>query len=468
MITIAITGGIGSGKSCVAGFLREAGVPVYDSDSRTKSLYDEVPGLVSRLEASLGTSLTGPDGRLDRAKLASVIFTDTEAMRKTEEVVLPAVREDFLRWRSRQDSATVALESATVLEKRLFDGLFDKVIIVDAPEDLRIRRVAERSSLSPEETARRIRSQHFDLSRADFVILNDSTLESLRERTEEAIRKISYNMDQRLKRIYDAAEYVAKAAGGRTPEVGIILGSGLGSLAEKIEDPLAVPYKDIPGFPASTAIGHKGNFIFGRLAGKDVVAMQGRIHYYEGYPMDSVVLPVRVMIKLGIKYLFVSNAAGATNYHYQVGDLMIIKDHINLLPNPLIGPNLDEFGPRFPDMTRPYDPALIRLAKKKASKLGIHLQEGVYVACTGPSYETPAEYKFFRTIGADVVGMSTVPEVIVARHSDIPVFGMSVVTDVAHDDYSDDYVTDGDAIVAAADAAADKMSLLFTNILKSL
>ena len=196
--------------------------------------------------------------------------------------------------------------------------------------------------------------------------------------------------------------------------------------------------------------------------------MQGRIHFYEGYGMDMVVLPIRVMLMAGIKYLFVSNAAGGTNLGFHVGDLMIIKDHINLLPNPLIGPNIDEIGPRFPDMTRPYDPALIRMAEEIAAQKGIVLQKGVYVAISGPSYETPAEYRYFRSIGADAVGMSTTPEVIVARHSSIPVFGMSVITDVAHATDDEDYVTDGEAIVKAADAAADKMTTLIKEMLVRL
>ncbi|MBO4624852.1 MAG: purine-nucleoside phosphorylase [Bacteroidales bacterium] len=255
---------------------------------------------------------------------------------------------------------------------------------------------------------------------------------------------------------------------GKKPVVGIVLGSGLGKLADKIENPITIPYQKLPGFPISTAIGHKGNYIVGELGGKRIIAMQGRIHYYEGYGMNQVVLPIRVMIRLGIQYLFVSNAAGGTNLGFNVGDLMVIKDHINLLPNPLIGPNMDEFGPRFPDMTRPYDPALIRLADEVAAEEGIPLQKGVYVACTGPCYETPAEYRYFRTIGADAVGMSTTPEVIVARHSSIPVFGISVITDVAHDTDNEDYVTDGEAIVEAANAAADKMNRLFTRMISRL
>lgn len=265
-----------------------------------------------------------------------------------------------------------------------------------------------------------------------------------------------------------AADYVAAKLDGRKPYVGIVLGSGLGKLAEKIENKIVIPYKEIPGFPVSTAVGHKGNFIAGELGGRFVLAMQGRFHYYEGYPMELVTLPIRVMKVLGIGYLFVSNAAGGVNYDFKVGDLMVITDHINHLPNPLVGPNMEEFGPRFPDMTRPYDNMLRAKAFEIAQQQGINLKQGVYFAGTGPSYETPAEYKYFRLIGADAVGMSTIPEVIVARHSSIPVFGMSVITNEAHDDYAEDYVNDGDDVVEAADAAADKMTALFTEIIRTL
>ena len=265
-----------------------------------------------------------------------------------------------------------------------------------------------------------------------------------------------------------ANEYIQQILDGRKPVVGIVLGSGLGRLADEIEDPLVIPYGRIPGFPISTAIGHKGQFIVGKLAGKMVVAMQGRIHYYEGYGMNLVTLPIRIMKLMGIQYLFVSNAAGGTNLGSHVGDLMIIRDHINLMPNPLIGPNLDEFGPRFPDMTRPYDPKLIQMAEEIAAQQGLTLQKGVYIACSGPCYETPAEYRYFRAIGGDAVGMSTVPEVIVARHSSIPVFGVSVITDVANDTDDEEYVTDGEAIVQAANAAADKMIILFKEMILRL
>ena len=275
-------------------------------------------------------------------------------------------------------------------------------------------------------------------------------------------------MDPRIERIEGAIRNVREKLQGRKPQAGIVLGSGLGRLADSIQDQLVIPYRDIPGFPVSTATGHKGNFIIGTLGGKTVMAMQGRIHFYEGYGMESVVLPIRVMIGMGIRNLFVSNAAGGINFNLHIGDLMIIKDHINLLPNPLIGPNLDSEGPRFPDMTRPYDPSLIKLAEDLAAQMGIEVKKGVYIGDTGPSYETPAEYKFYRTIGADAVGMSTVPEVIVARHAGIPVFGISVITNEAHDDYDEHYENDGEDVVKAANSAADKMTSLFRKIIENI
>lgn len=277
-------------------------------------------------------------------------------------------------------------------------------------------------------------------------------------------------MDPRSERIHNAASFVKEILDekGLSPTVGIVLGSGLGRLVDDIKDPVTIPYKTIPGFPVSTAIGHKGNFIVGELGGKTVIAMQGRLHYYEGYDMDTVTLPIRVMKVIGIEYLFVSNAAGGVNTSFSIGDLMVITDHINQIPNPLIGPNLDEFGPRFPDMTRPYDHRLIALADEVAAELGIQLRKGVYLACTGPTYETPHEYKYMRIVGADAVGMSTTPEVIVARHADIPVFGVSVITDVAHEDEDSDYVTDGEEIVRQADAAATRMIALFKGIISRI
>ena len=275
-------------------------------------------------------------------------------------------------------------------------------------------------------------------------------------------------MDERLIAINSAVDYVKSIIGETKPTVGIILGSGLGKLADTIENPTIIKYIDIPYFPKSTVMGHKGNFIVGTLGGKTVIAMQGRFHYYQGYTMDLVTLPVRVMVKLGISYLFVSNAAGGVNFDFKVGDLMVIRDHINKLPNPLIGENLDEFGPRFPDMTRPYEPKLIKMADEIAAENNIKLQHGVYLAGTGPSYETPSEYKYFRMIGGDAIGMSTIPEVIVARHSSVPVFGVSVITNEAHDDYAEDFVNDGDDVVRAANEAASRMILLFTQLIERL
>ena len=251
------------------------------------------------------------------------------------------------------------------------------------------------------------------------------------------------------------------------PLVGIVLGSGLGKLADAIEDPVVIPYTEIPHFAQSTAMGHKGNLIFGHLGGKTVVAMQGRFHYYEGYTMQQVTFPIRVMALLGVEYLFVSNAAGGVNREYKVGDLMLIRDHINMMPNPLIGPNMEEFGPRFPDMTRPYDLDLIRKAESHAAHLGIALRKGVYFGGTGPTYETPAEYAFFGNAGGDAVGMSTVPEVIVARHCNIRTFGVSVITNEAHD-FADDFVNDGQDVIIAADRAADRLCTLFAKLIEGL
>ena len=275
-------------------------------------------------------------------------------------------------------------------------------------------------------------------------------------------------MDSSVQRIREAARFIQEKTGGEAPEIGIVLGSGLGKLGDVIEAEAVIPYAEIPHFAQSTAIGHKGNFIVGNLAGKRVCAMQGRFHYYEGYPMEQVTLPIRVMAALGIRYLFVSNAAGGLNQTFSVGDLMIIRDHINLLPNPLIGPNLAEFGERFPDMTAAYDLDLIAKAEKVAKKARIPVKKGVYLGNTGPSYETPAEVRFYRAIGADAVGMSTVPEVLVARHCGIPVFGMSVITNVSNIDNTSTVFNDGDDVVRAADAAADRMCKIFRKLIESL
>ncbi|MBL7931274.1 MAG: purine-nucleoside phosphorylase [Bacteroidia bacterium] len=215
------------------------------------------------------------------------------------------------------------------------------------------------------------------------------------------------------------------------PSVGIILGTGLGGLVKEISVEFTIPYGEIPHFPVSTVSGHQGKLILGELGGKKVIAMQGRFHFYEGYTMEQIGFPVRIMKALGVKSLFVSNACGGMNPDFEVGEIMFINDHINLFPtNPLIGKNYDELGPRFPDMGATYNKQYIQLAKKIASEHNIKTSEGVYAGLTGPCFETPAEYRYLRRIGADVVGMSTVPEVIVARHSGMEVFGISIVTDL--------------------------------------
>ena len=264
----------------------------------------------------------------------------------------------------------------------------------------------------------------------------------------------------------EAAEYLRPFIPQNT-KCAITLGSGLGELGNSIVASAIIPYTDIPHFPKSTAIGHKGNLIVGTLDGSPVIAMQGRFHYYEGYTMDQVTFHVRVFKLLGIEFLFVSNAAGGVSRGYKVGDLMIIGDHINLLPNPLIGPNMAEFGVRFSDMTRAYDRELIKKAEQIGKDLDIPMHKGVYVGWTGPSYETPAEYKYLNIIGGDAIGMSTVPEVIVARHCDIRVFGMSVITNEGYH-FEDDFVNDGDDVIKQANAAAGKMGKIFMTLIKSL
>ncbi len=275
-------------------------------------------------------------------------------------------------------------------------------------------------------------------------------------------------MDPRIERINSATAYILTKTGGRKPVAGIICGSGLGNLVDRITDSTVVPYTEIPGFPVSTVIGHKGNFIIGNLGGKCVVAMQGRFHYYEGYTMDVLTTPVRVMKKLGVEYLFVSNAAGALNPAFEVGDTVIIRDHINLLPNPLIGANMDEFGPRFPDMTCAYDRELQDKAVEIAESMGHKLHRGIYVGGSGPSYETPAEVRYFRQIGGDLVGMSTVPEVIVARHCGIRVFGISVVTNVSNTENIERNLNDGEDVVMQANKTAQWLSGLIEKMVESL
>lgn len=219
-----------------------------------------------------------------------------------------------------------------------------------------------------------------------------------------------------------------------SPQTAIILGTGLGQLASEITDKYEFPYNEIPNFPVSTVEGHAGKLIFGKLGGKDIMAMEGRFHYYEGYDMKEVTFPQRVMFELGIETLFVSNASGGMNPEFQIGDLMIITDHINFFPeHPLRGKNFPT-GPRFPDMHEPYDLKLVALADSIAAEKGIRVMHGVYVGVSGPTFETPSEYKMYHRLGGDAVGMSTVPEVIVARHCGIKVFGMSIITDLGLED----------------------------------
>ena len=232
-----------------------------------------------------------------------------------------------------------------------------------------------------------------------------------------------------LKQIKETANFIRERL-NEEPKIGIILGSGLGKLTDDIKITNSIPYEDIPGFPLSTVEGHSGKLIFGTMGDKAVVAMQGRFHFYEGYKIEKIVFPIRVMKYLGITKLIVSNASGGVNPKYNIGDIMIIRDHINLIPNPLIGYNENEIGTRFPDMSIPYCPKLIAIAEKIAKSNNIHIQKGVYVGVTGPTLETPAEYIYFRKIGGDTVGMSTVPEIIAARHMNIPCFAVSVITDL--------------------------------------
>ncbi|MBM7648052.1 purine-nucleoside phosphorylase [Bacillus ectoiniformans] len=234
-----------------------------------------------------------------------------------------------------------------------------------------------------------------------------------------------------IEQIEQAVQYL-KSAYNKDVKIGLILGSGLGVLGDEIEEAVKVPYGDIPNFPVSTVEGHAGQLVFGTLSGKEVVAMQGRFHYYEGYSFNQVTFPVRVMKELGVETIIVTNAAGGVNEDFEPGDLMIISDHINNMGgNPLIGPNDNRFGPRFPDMSEAYNKELRQLAKTTASNMNLKVQEGVYVGNTGPVYETPAEVRLARVLGGDAVGMSTVPEVIVARHSGMKVLGISCISNMA-------------------------------------
>ncbi len=234
-----------------------------------------------------------------------------------------------------------------------------------------------------------------------------------------------------LEKIQETSDFIKRRVNNHLPNSAIILGSGLGALVNRIKVEVEIPYNEVPNFPVSTVEGHKGCLIFGTLGKKYVMAMQGRFHYYEGYSMKEVTFPIRVMKAIGIKTVFVSNASGGMNPNFKVGDLMLITDHINLFPeHPLHGKNINELGPRFPAMGEAYSKRLIQMARDIAAEKNVRLMEGVYVGTQGPTFETPSEYRYFWRIGGDAVGMSTVPEVIVARHGDMEVFGISVITDL--------------------------------------
>ena len=266
-----------------------------------------------------------------------------------------------------------------------------------------------------------------------------------------------------MEEFFEAVEYI-QSKYHNTPQFGIILGTGLGKLVDEMDVECTIDYRNIPYFPVSTVESHSGKLIFGMLSGKRVVVMQGRFHYYEGYSAQQITFPVRVMKLLGIEKLFISNACGGVNPDHEVGELMIIKDHINLHPdNPLRGPNLDELGPRFPDMSEPYDLEMISQAQEIAKKNRIKVHTGVYASVTGPNLETPAEYKFIRILGADVVGMSTIPETLVARHMNIPVFAISVVTDLGVDGRIEKITLDH--VLAAANKAEPSMALIFRELI---
>ncbi len=268
-----------------------------------------------------------------------------------------------------------------------------------------------------------------------------------------------------LENILETVEFL-KNKGFANPEAGIVLGTGLGGLVTKIENTVEIKYKDIPNFPLSTVAGHAGKLICGELGGRKVVAMQGRFHYYEGYGAEQVTFPIRVMKHLGIKVLFLSNAAGGVNSSFGIGDIMFITDHINLLPNPLIGPNDERIGPRFPDMSKAYDKNLISKAESIADGMGIPYRKGVYLSTTGPTFETPSEYRYFRVIGADAVGMSTTPEVITARHMNLPVFAVSIITDLGVDGKIE--YTTHESVQKAAEHSEDQMTRIIASLLADI
>jgi purine-nucleoside phosphorylase len=268
-----------------------------------------------------------------------------------------------------------------------------------------------------------------------------------------------------LEKIEETTDFL-RSEGFVDPDVGIILGTGLGGLTAKIGNRIEIDYRKIPNFPVSTVEGHEGKLIFGEFGGKKIVAMKGRFHYYEGYGPEQVSFPVRVLKYLGIKCLFLSNAAGGVNPDFQIGDIMIITDHINLLPNPLIGKNDDRIGVRFPDMGEAYDKYLVKKALFIAAENNVRIHKGVYLATSGPTFETPSEYKYFRTIGADAVGMSTTQEVIVARHMNLPCFAVSVITDLGLEGKIG-YVTHK-SVQHEAEKTESRMTTIMTEMIKML
>jgi len=268
-----------------------------------------------------------------------------------------------------------------------------------------------------------------------------------------------------LEKIKETIDFL-KSRGFNSPDAGIILGTGLGGLTEKITNSIEIDYRDIPNFPVPTVKGHEGKLIYGDFGKKKIVAMKGRFHYYEGYRSEQITFPVRVLKYLGIKCLFLSNAAGGLNPDFEIGDIMIITDHINLLPNPLIGQNDDRIGPRFPDMGEAYDSYLINKALMIAQNHGIKVHRGVYLATTGPTFETPAEYRHFRIIGADAVGMSTTPEVITARHMGLPCFAVSIITDLGVEGKIK--YTTHESVIQEAAKTEERMTKLMTDLIASL
>jgi purine-nucleoside phosphorylase len=268
-----------------------------------------------------------------------------------------------------------------------------------------------------------------------------------------------------LEKIKETTEFLKKK-GIVNPEAGLILGTGLGGLSSKIEIQIEIDYKDIPNFPVSTVEGHAGKLIYGKFGGKNIVAMKGRFHYYEGYSSEQIALPIRVLKYLGIRHLFLSNAAGGVNPTFQIGDIMVITDHINLMPNPLMGPNDDRIGARFPDMSQAYDKSLVEKAVRIAGDNRIPVKRGIYLGTSGPTFETLAEYKYFRAIGADSVGMSTVPEVIVARHMGLPCFAVSIITDLGIEGKIE--YTTHETVQREAEKAESRMTTIMTELISSL